>query len=512
MKEVRRFTQTRGPPGLAPSPTNQALKRSLASGINGGQHPNHTQRVKSTSYLPWVATIGLGGSIVWTMYPPQQGAKVVQERKTLVVLGTGWGSISFLSKLDKEQYEVIVVSPHNYFLFTPLLPSCTTGLISPRSLMEPVRSFLGQNPDAIKFYEAEAVKVDYNRRVVHIQYRSGAHCQEGQAEVPFDLLVMGVGADNATFNIPGVNEHACFLKSVSDAQTVQNHIIDCIEMTLVKEKSQEDLQRLSQIVIVGGGPTGVEVAAELQDFFHDDLKKQVPCMKNEFQITIVEALPNVLPMLSKPLSDYTEAKLKEQSIRVLTKTAVKRVNKDSVEVETINLDGQKELKIIPYGLLVWATGNKPREIVQGLAAQLPEQKDLRRGLVVNEYLAVKGSHNVWALGDCANSNLPPTAQVAAQQGAYLAMAFNSMAEAELGGTPDIQPFQYSHQGTLAYIGGELAVADLELLGNSIPTRGFFTYLFWKAAYLNMCLTGRSRVLVATDWTKATLFGRHLCRQ
>ncbi|KAE8366257.1 hypothetical protein BDV27DRAFT_143771 [Aspergillus caelatus] len=448
-----------------------------------------------TSHLPWIAAIGLGGSITWAMYSPNSTAysiKEAREKKTLVILGTGWGSVSFLSKLDTEQYNVIVISPQNYFLFTPLLPSCTTGLVDPRSLMEPVRSFFGDRQGAVKFYEAEAVKIDYDSRVIHIQDPSGAHGQVGQAEIPFDMLVMGVGADNATFNIPGVNEHACFLKTISDAQKVRNRIVDRIEAASFKDKSTEDIQKQLQVVVVGGGPTGVEFAAELQDFVDEDLKKQIPNIKDEFQVTLIEALPNVLPMLSKELIDYTEAKLKEQTIRVMTKTAVKRVNEGSVEVEITNAEGEEELRTIPYGLLVWATGNKPKEIVEDLATQIPEQKDLRRGLAVDEYLAVKGAPNIWALGDCANSNLPPTAQVAAQQGTYLAEVFNNMTATESQSRTEVQPFRYSHQGTLAYIGSELAVADLKFLGNTIPSGGFFTYLFWKAAYLNMCLTGKLR--------------------
>ncbi|OGM49384.1 hypothetical protein ABOM_003602 [Aspergillus bombycis] len=432
------------------------------------------------------------------MYSPKRtvySVKEARDRKTLVVLGTGWGSVSFLSKLDTEAYNVIVISPQNYFLFTPLLPSCTTGLVDPRSLMEPVRSFFGERPDAVKFYEAEAVKIDYDRRVIHIQDPSGAQGQARQAEIPFDMLVMGVGADNATFNIPGVKEHACFLKTISDAQKVRNRIVDRIEAASFKDKSTEDIQKQLQVVVVGGGPTGVEFAAELQDFVDEDLKKQIPNLTDDFQVTLIEALPNVLPMLSKELIDYTEARLKEQTIRVMTKTAVKRVNEGNVEVEITHVDGEKELKTIPYGLLVWATGNKPKEIVEDLARQIPDQKDVRRGLAVDEYLAVKGSPNIWALGDCANSNLPPTAQVAAQQGTYLAEVFNNMTATESQSPTDVQPFRYSHQGTLAYIGSELAVADLTLLGNNIPSGGFFTYLFWKAAYLNMCLTGKLSPLV-----------------
>lgn len=113
--------------------------------------------------------------------------------------GTGWGSVSLLKKLDTENYNVVVISPRNYFLFTPLLPSCTTGLIEHRSIMEPIRNILRQKKATVKFYEAEATKIDYEKRVVLISDDSEIKGDISHTEVPFDMLVIGVGAENATF-------------------------------------------------------------------------------------------------------------------------------------------------------------------------------------------------------------------------------------------------------------------------------------------------------------------------
>lgn len=195
-------------------------------------------------------------------------------------------------------------------------------------------------------------------------------------------------------------------------------------------------------------------------------------------------------MFPKQLTDYAESTLKAEAIDVLTKASVKEVSKDDIKVEVTKPDGTKDLRTISYGMLVWATGNKPKGLIQDLAMRITDQNDSRRGLVVDSYLAVKGDHNIWALGDCANSKLPPTAQVAHQQGSYLAKVFNEMARCRSSGPPGIQPFDYSHQGAMAYIGMDKAVADLNLLGLNIASQGFFTFLFWKAAYLNMCLTGK----------------------
>ena len=126
--------------------------------------------------------------------------------------GTGWGSVSLLKKLDTENYNVIVVSPRNYFLFTPLLPSCTVGTIEHRSIMEPIRNFLRHKKAAVKYYEAEATKIDYEKKIVYINDDSEIKGATSQTEVAFDMLVVGVGAENATFGIPGVKEHGCFFE------------------------------------------------------------------------------------------------------------------------------------------------------------------------------------------------------------------------------------------------------------------------------------------------------------
>ncbi|KAJ5513927.1 FAD-dependent pyridine nucleotide-disulfide oxidoreductase [Penicillium fimorum] len=484
--------------------------------------------------LTWLSAIGLS-------VPPNPS------KKTLVILGTGWGSVSLLKKIDTENYNVVVVSPRNYFLFTPLLPSCTTGLIEHRSIMEPIRNILRHKKASVQFYEAEATKIDYEKRIVYISDDSEIKGDISHTEVPFDMLVIGVGAENATFGIPGVRENSCFLKEVGDAQNIRKRIMDCIETACFKDQTEDEVKRLLHMVVVGGGPTGVEFAGELQDFFNDDLKKWIPEIKDNFHVTLVEALPNVLPMFSKQLIEYTESTFKEEEISIRTKTMVKKVTDKYIQAEVTKPDGSKELETIPYGLLVWATGNAIRGVVRDLMSQIPAQAESRRGLAVNEYLVVNGTDNVWAVGDCAIANYAPTAQVASQEGAFLGRLFNTMAKTEalekeletlserqsqakgeeernqifdeirerqkqLRRNKQIGPFQYSHQGSLAYIGKERAVADISWLSGNIASGGTLTYLFWRSAYLSMCFSTRNRVLVCLDWVKARLFGRDVSRE
>ncbi|KIW37277.1 uncharacterized protein PV06_10619 [Exophiala oligosperma] len=498
------------------------------------------------TYLSTCALIGYTGYQIWEGRNPAEQFEPDPSKKTLVILGTGWGSVSLLKNLDTENYNVVVISPRNYFLFTPLLPSCTTGTIEHRSIMEPIRNILRHKKARVKFYEAEATKIDYEKRIVYAKDDSDIKGDTMETEIPFDMLVVGVGAENATFGIPGVREHACFLKEVGDAQKIRKQIMDCVETATFKDQTPEEIKRLLHMVVVGGGPTGVEFAGELQDFFQEDLLKWVPQIKDDFHVTLVEALPNVLPMFSKQLIEYTESSFKEEHIDIRTKTMVKNVTDKYIEAEIQKPDGTKGIEKIPYGLLVWATGNALRPLVKDLMQQIPAQKNARRGLEVNEYLVVNGSENIWAVGDCAVANYAPTAQVAAQEGAFLARLFNTMAktdalESELKqlsakqatAKPDdrtvvlneinerqrqlrrvkqIGPFQYSHQGSLAYIGAEKAVADVSWFSGNIASGGTMTYLFWKSAYLSMCFSTRNRVLVAFDWVKAKFFGRDVSRE
>ncbi|KAL2202230.1 alternative NADH-dehydrogenase [Sarocladium strictum] len=195
-------------------------------------------------------------------------------------------------------------------------------------------------------------------------------------------------------------------------------------------------------------------------------------------------------------------------------------------------------------MLVWATGNTIRPIIRDLLSKIPEQKDSRRGLAVDEYLTVKGTSNIWAVGDCAVAGYAPTVQVAAQEGKYLAQLFNSLAQTEwfhsqlpaasceLSTLQDrdtdghkgksstqtpkdakaFKPFSYSHQGSLAYIGSDKAVADVVWMNNNLATAGKLTYWFWRSAYLSMCFSARNRILVMLDWFKSKAFGRDVSRR
>ncbi|CAK7893794.1 external NADH-ubiquinone oxidoreductase 1, mitochondrial [[Candida] anglica] len=479
-----------------------------------------------------------------------------QKKKTLVLLGSGWGSISLLKNLDTTLYNVVVVSPRNYFLFTPLLPSCPTGTVELRSIIEPVRSVTRRCPGEVIYLEAEATDIDPINNTLTIKQSTTVHSghsgkDTGSAKstvsehsgvdeivtsLQYDYLVIGVGAQPSTFGIPGVAEHSTFLKEVSDSQKIRKRLMDCIEAANILPKGDSERKRLLSIVVCGGGPTGVEVAGELQDYIDQDLKKWMPEISSELKVTLVEALPNVLNMFNKKLVDYTKQVFQDTNIDLKTNTMIKKVSDKNVTAQvTSPKDGSSEIVEIPYGMLIWATGNAPRPIVRNITSKIDEQKNARRGLLVDDKLLLDGSDNIYALGDCTFTKYAPTAQVAFQEGIYLGKHFEKLHQIEslkhqlahpnpednqerlgkkLAKLQEKLPnFVYNHQGSLAYIGSERAVADL-VWGDwsNVTTGGTLTFLFWRSAYIYMCLSVKNQILVCLDWAKISMFGRDCSKE
>lgn len=449
-------------------------------------------------------------------------------KKTLVILGSGWGATSLLKGLDTSDYNTIVVSPKNFFLFTPLLPSVAVGTLNARSILQPTRYLTRHKQRQVLVIEAEAKEVDPVNKTVTLSDDSEIQGQISSTTIPYDYLVYAVGAETQTFGIPGVKEHACFMKELHDAEKMQKRFLDCVESAAFPGQSDEEKDRLLHMVVVGGGPTGIELSGELRDFLEEDLKSWYPELASRIRITLVEALPNVLPSFSKELIAYTERTFKESDIDILTKTMVRKVNEKSVVLK--GPDGVE--REVPCGMVVWAAGNTSRQITRDLMAKLPEDQTNKRGITFDDYLRMKGARDIFAIGDCTTSSYAPTAQVASQQGSYLARVFKILArkdklEADMSRAETseeaeklkkqvdkqkLKPFHYSHQGSLAYIGSDKAIADLPIFGREWTSGGVATFMFWRSAYLSTLFSLRNRSLVAGDWMRVKLWGRDVSRE
>ncbi|KAJ2841199.1 NADH:ubiquinone oxidoreductase, partial [Coemansia erecta] len=290
---------------------------------------------------------------------------IVKKKKTLALLGTGWGSTTILKNLDTDKFDVVVISPRNYFLFTPLLPSCTVGTTENRSIMEPIRHIVGRHGKNIRFYEAQCTDIDPVAKELVLERSAdkdshnsvAAHTVASTTRVNYDYLVVGVGGTYNTFGTPGVQEHALFLKEMGDASKIRRRLKDTIEKASFGSVSEEERSRLLHMVVVGGGPTGVEFAGELHDLIEEDLSKWVPDLAKQVKITLIEALPHVLPSFDKKLVDYTQLMFKKNGIRLMTSTAVKEVKQNALVVRDADTGLETE---IPYGTIVWAAGIRAR--------------------------------------------------------------------------------------------------------------------------------------------------------
>ncbi|KAK7438080.1 NADH:ubiquinone oxidoreductase [Stygiomarasmius scandens] len=536
---------------------NQLLSRPLSSTIvraneqatpsdvtpppprNGSKWRSFLQTLGRATLVSIIGGAGAFYYITQKERHPGQQLPYDPEKKTIVILGSGWGATSLLKTLDTMDYNVVVISPKNYFLFTPLLPSVAVGTLSPKSILQPTRYLARHKARAVTVIEAEAKEVDPVNKTVTFEDDSEIKGSVSHTTIPYDYCVYAVGAEVQTFGIPGVQEKACFMKELNDAELMQRRFKDCIETAAFPGQDSSEVDRLLHIVVVGGGPTGIEVS-EIHDFLEDDLKSWYPELAGRVRISLVEALPSVLPMFSKQLIEYTESTFKESKIDILTKTMVKEVKDKSVVLQMPD----KSIAEVPCGMVVWAGGNKGRKITQDLMAKFPEVQKNKRGITVDDHLRMAGAEGLFAIGDCTSTSYAPTAQVASQQGAYLARVFAQLAKKEnlekqlialnqsvstasaeekakvadgIESTKSqiskvkIRPFHYSHQGSLAYIGSDKAIADLPLANGNIASGGVATFLFWRSAYLSTLFSLRNRVLVANDWLITKIFGRDLSR-
>jgi len=377
-----------------------------------------------------------------------RSAKKDAPKKKVVVLGSGWGALSFVRKLDPNEYHVTVVSPRPFFFYTPLLVGSTTGVVSPGAIIEPIRD----SAPEVDFLRTACKDVDLeNRKVI---------CDD-QVTLDYDHLLVAVGAQPNTFGIPGVDVYGKFLKEIEHGRYVRKEMLDTIDKADVALAAgdKERAKQLLNFVVVGGGPTGVEFCGELSDFIKNALVNRYPKIAEYMKVTLVEALPGLLTMFHKSVGGYVQEHLVNQGVDIKLSAMVKEVDEKNVSLKV--KDGSIEK--MEYGLLVWVAGVGMRPFTRSMCEKIGKENGQtdRRGLLVDECLRVKGTRpgEVFAIGDCAVSGKPPTAQVAFQQGKYLGRMFRLGKQHEIS-DPEAPKFEYNHQGTMAYIGQGEAATEL----------------------------------------------------
>lgn len=322
-----------------------------------------------------------------------------KHKPKLVVLGSGWGSVALLKQLNPEDYHVTVVSPCNYFLFTPMLPSATVGTLELRSLIEPIRRIVQRVKG--HFLRAEAVDVELTERLIEVSQRDVSG-ELRHFYLPYDKLVIGVGSTTNPHGVKGL-ENCHFLKTVEDAQAIRSRVGRNVEAACLPTTSDEERRRLLSFVISGGGPTGVEFAAELFDFLNEDLARSFPkILRNEVSVHVIQSRGHILNTYDEALSQYAEEKLAHDQVEVLTNSRVKEVLPDKILFTQKNENGETITKEIPHGFCLWSTGVSQTDFCKRIADKIDTQNN-RHALETDTHLRLNGAPlgTVYCIGDCS---------------------------------------------------------------------------------------------------------------
>jgi NADH dehydrogenase len=392
----------------------------------------------------------------------------------ILIVGAGFGGMATAVHLKRGiGAEVTLVSHRNFHLFSPLLYQTATGVIDMDHLAQTVRP--QARAHGFRFLEGDVTSVDLDKKTVQTSF----------GEMAYDYLVLAVGSVNNDFGVKGVAENALSLKDINDGRLMHDKIVGAMEMAAV-EKDEATRRALLSFVVIGAGPTGVELAGSLRDFVKV-MAKDYPEIAEKPKVSIVEALPNVLPGLSEYAVRKTTEALKKRGIDVRTSSKVVEVSKAGVL-----LPGGE---LIPSANVFWTAGVKPAKVVESLNVEK------ERGRVkVDGFLRVGGHPEAFALGDItylidpkSGRRLAETAAVAVQQGKWLADALP-----ELMAGRSVVPFAYRDRGFMLSIGRHSGVADLHWL----KTSGFFGWMIWRVVHISLISTPRNRLGVAFDWTLA----------
>ncbi|KAE8355093.1 pyridine nucleotide-disulfide oxidoreductase-domain-containing protein [Aspergillus coremiiformis] len=505
-------------------------------------------------------------------------------KERVVILGSGWGGYTLSRKLSPKSFSPVVISPRSYFVFTPLLTDAAGGSLDFSNIVEPVR-----DPHAkVDFIQAAARAVNLEKKTVLCEstvVRSGvtetprthehervseeesatpsmrtiqrAHgWEKGELfEVPYDKLVISVGAVSKTFNTPGVRNNAMFFKDIGDARRVRRRVRECFELAVLPTTTPEMRKWLLHFAIVGAGPTGTELAASLRDFIYNDMTALYPTLKGLPHITLYDVAPKVLSMFDESLSKYAMETMKKEGIVIKTSHHVQGLRWGEPGAEPpYEMDPKRCLTLttkeegeVGIGMCVWVTGNAMNKFVSKALQDVetfptasallkdgtkPSSDSIKASsswrikkapkvgaLLVDGQLRVQLENangktavlqDVFALGDNAmlETGAPPaTAQATTQEAKWLADRLNK------GDIKNSPPFSFRNMGMLAYIGDANALMQFPAEDNKPPRylTGRMAWAVWNSAYLTMSMSWRNKLRIGFRWLLNNIFGRDVSR-
>jgi len=415
------------------------------------------------------------------------------EKIRILVLGSGFAGMSFVKSFIKNirrelcnNIELIIVTKKGYHLFTPLLYQVATGLVNEYHILDPIRN---KNKKLnYQVIEAEVIDIDLIKKTVLTNF----------FEIQYDYLIIALGSVTNYFGIKGAAEYAIPLKNPEDAIKIRNKIIESFEKASLLPKNDKRRKSLLTFVIIGGGPSGVELAGSIKDYLRQLCKKYYPIDLKETHVIIVEAMDRLLPLARKKTSEKCKKSLEKAGVEILLNTKVLAIEEDGV----ITNEG---IKIESYNVF-WAAGIKSNPVVERLPEELIPKK--KGKIIVDEYLRLPSFQNVFAIGDNAwisnkskTDFIPAMASAAVQEGKYLGEYLANL----LSNKGNSKPFKYKDFGIMFSLGRFDGLVEFP---NGLVISGFLGWVIWRMVHLVKIATIRNKLGVMFDWTMS-LFKRRI---
>ena len=399
----------------------------------------------------------------------------------IIVIGGGFGGLSFLQKARKSKNEFILIDKTNHHLFQPLLYQVATAVLSPADITVPLRN-LFKNDKNVKTILSEVKEINKEKKEVTL---------DNAEVINYDKLIVSAGSSYSFF---GKNEWSKFakgLKVINDALDIREKILKAFEKA-ENEKDERIRKKYLNFVIVGGGPTGVELAGSIAEIAYKNMTKEFRNFSSkDANIYLLEAGDRILPSYSENLAKKSYKYLIDLGVKVMTKERVENIEEMKVTTNKQVIDADN---------IIWAAGNEASPLIK----YLDTETDNEGRALVNRDCSIKEDNEVYVIGDSANfitasgESLPGIAPVAIQQGRYVAHNIKKNIEKE-----NRKPFKYSDKGTMATIGRFKAIG---VVGN-FELAGFTAWLFWSLIHLVYLIGYRSKILVAIEWIFAYFFNK-----
>jgi NADH:ubiquinone reductase (H+-translocating) len=403
----------------------------------------------------------------------------------VVIIGAGFAGLAVAQELGSTDAEVLLIDRSNHHLFQPLLYQVATGLLSESDIASPIREVMRKHAN-VRVLMGEVTAIDREGKLLTLE--------NGQ-QMPYDYLVVATGAQHSYFGHPEWEEMAPGIKSLEDALSIRDRILSAFELA-ERCGGREAAQCYLRFVIVGGGPTGVELAGAIAEMAHKG-------MRNDFRLIdprhvgvyLLEAAPRILSSFSESLSDKATQFLEKLGVEVMTNTCVTAVTEEGVYIDN---------KLFPAATVLWAAGNQASPLLKTL--NLPTDRAGR--ILVEPDLSVPGHPELFVLGDAAHCRskagtpLPAVATVALQQGRYVGNLLRKRTPPE-----QRRPFSFRSKGQMATVGRFHAICE----SGFIQMAGFWAWMLWASIHIMYLIDFANRFVVLTRWFFWLFFGRHTGR-